>query len=232
MAAQDEKSTVASSGTDDLIETPTELEKAISITIVDNSNDLPLIKLRREASEPTNIHNDKLNLDFEVRPCRAEDSEKLDEIMRIPWPHQPEFRNPKYWTKEFIKPASKSFGFVIESKKGKEIVGFAMYRWHAPAYYEDNPNGYWNWWIEDFGIWRYDINFNKKEYEKKRNKLIFRNHNLIENWHKLSTHLVHFTDVSIHPKYRKKGLGTQLIQNTPFHQHTIIVITQIYYIVP
>ena len=234
---------------------PSELTKALSISIVDDKSNVPLLTLRREATEPTKIENDSFSNGFEVRPCKCTDSEAIDKIMRIPWPHQPEFRNPKYWTKEFLKPKSKTFGMVIESVKksndsqdkqndsnGKNknkdknqsknnkneinnkkedinnlnttVVGFAMYRWWQPEYYEDSPHGAWHWWIEDFKIWRYDTDFNKKKFETNVNKnsLIKKNHNLYDNWHKLNTHMVHITDVAIHPNYRGKGLGSQLMQ--------------------
>eukprot|EP01084_Bolivina_argentea_P135647 238994_1 len=69
---------------------------------------------------------------YEVRPCRVEDTDSIDTLMRNAWPDEPEWRNPQYWTKQFIKPTSERHGYVIDDSKdtlNSHVIGFAMYKW-------------------------------------------------------------------------------------------------------
>ena len=146
-------------------------------------------------------------------------------------PDEPEWRNPQFWTKQFIKPMSQRFGYVIEqfddisntnddNKESEQstVIGFAMYKWNRPKLekpFWQNQYGH-DWYIEDFNTKQYQWNngFNSKNSTNGAYyNLLYNNKNLKENWKKLSTHIVHITDVAIHPHFRGKGLGTQLMQS-------------------
>eukprot|EP00486_Rosalina_sp_Unknown_P002047 CAMPEP_0201566638 /NCGR_PEP_ID=MMETSP0190_2-20130828/6572_1 /ASSEMBLY_ACC=CAM_ASM_000263 /TAXON_ID=37353 /ORGANISM="Rosalina sp." /LENGTH=466 /DNA_ID=CAMNT_0047985633 /DNA_START=23 /DNA_END=1420 /DNA_ORIENTATION=+ len=205
--------------------------------------------LHHAASDPINYSHGSSNNSssahthsstYEVRPCRVEDTDSIDTIMRKAWPDEPEWRNPQYWTKEFIKPASERYGYVIESYTNTNmntqsilpststIMGFAMYKWSKPISQKpfwQNQYGY-KWYIDDFNVdidkdiygksvsYKWKKGFNQRQTSTNGyNNLLYNNKNIKENWNKLSTHIVHVTDVAIHPYFRGKGLGTQLMQS-------------------
>merc|ERR550532_1001599 len=98
--------------------------------------------------------------ELSVRPCRVQDVESIDFIMREAWPDEPEWRNPQFWTKEFIKPSGQRFGYVIEQD---EVMGFAIYKWNLPLHDHRRSGRYrFQWFFGDFNTdsfqWNQGIN--------------------------------------------------------------------------
>ena len=96
-----------------------------------------------------------------------------------------------------------------------------MYKWTRP--FTKKP--FWQrerghqWYISDFCFDKNEQSYQWKDgyYQTTKggeyNDILYNNKNLKLNWNKLSTHIVHITDVAIHEDFRGKGLGTQLVQS-------------------
>ena len=145
-----------------------------------------------------------------VRPCRAQDTKSIDAIIRKVWPGEPAWRNSNYWTKQFTKPNSERFGYVIEDND--VVFGCALYMWTKPL--KKQSNCIFKWHQADFTTtsFRWSQGYTTNA-DCDMGHLCNDNKNLKENWHKLETHCVHITDVAIHPHKRRNGFGTRLMQS-------------------
>ena len=144
---------------------------------------------------------------YTVRPCQVQDTESIDNIMRKAWPDEPEWRNPQFWTKEFIKPSSQRFGFVIEQSRGaskqNEVMGFAMYKWEMPLHGACKSSD--DWFFDDFKTDSFEWNdgFSGKTKKKEASStpngydMYYNNQNLKENWNRLATNFIHITGVML-----------------------------------
>jgi len=183
-------------------------EDAIEASIQEIESPKPL---QYTVSNPLKVKAIKL---YTVRPCQVKDTETIVQIMRDAWPDEPEWRNPQFWSKEFIKPSSQRYGYVIEQD---DVVGFAMYRWSAPIPdHRKSQRNAFEWFYRDFQTETFAWNdgfSSKSAVTPNGYNVYYNNQNLKENWNRLRTHFVHITDVAIHPHHRGKGLGTQLMQS-------------------
>ena len=87
------------------------LKKSVSQPLDNVEIKPPLFK--RNVSDGIAISNASLKETYKVRACRVEDSEYIFKLLHQTWPEYGDWRNTKYWTKQFLEN-NEIYGFVIE----------------------------------------------------------------------------------------------------------------------